>query len=126
MRRFLLGLVVAVVALALPIAASAGGWAGSRYDKTECTYSKETNSLFCESRFTVETFKTEQIAFPDAACPSGTRVISRTGWFVEPWRVFDGYTGHVPVSKHNTFGDEVPMLGLEFWRDFTDTALGCV
>ena len=125
-RRVILGLLVAATVLVFPIAGSAGGWAGSRYDKSECTYSKATNSLFCESTFTVETFTTERMAFPEESCPSGTRGVSRTGWFVEVWRVFDAYTGHTPVRKHNVFGNESPVFGLEHWRDFTDTDLGCV
>ncbi len=127
MRRWVLFVVLlGVVALALPLTASAGGWAGSRYDKSECTYTKETNFLFCQSTFTVETVKTEQIAIPDETCPSGTRVFRRTGTFVEPWMVFDAFAGHTPHSKNNLFGNEVPLLGQEFWKDFTDTDLGCV
>ncbi len=125
-RRIILGLVVAAVALALPMAAIGGGWAGSRYDKSECTYSKDTNSLYCESTFSVESFMTEDRATPDASCPSGTRVTRRTGWFVEVWRVFDGYTGHAPVRHHNVFGNESPLFDLWHWRSFTDTDLGCV
>lgn len=125
MKKVLLAAVVAA-ALTFTATASAGGWAGSRYDKSECTYSKESDSLYCEGTFTFEEFRTEQMALPDASCPSGTRLIGRTGWFVEIWLGFDGYTGHVPVSKHNTFGNEVPLLGLEHWRDYTDTDLGCV
>jgi len=124
-KAVIVGLVVFVV-LAVASTASAGGWAGSRYDKSECTYTKESNFLYCESTFTVEQFRTEQMAFPDASCLSGTRLVRRTGWFVEVWRVFDGFTGHVPVWRHNLFGNEVPLLGLEHWRDYTDTDLGCL
>jgi hypothetical protein len=114
-----------LLALALPLAASAGGWAGSRYEKSECTYTKETNFLFCESTFTVETVKTEQIGLADETCETGTRLISRTGTFVEPWRVFDAFEGRTPHAKNNLFGNEFPLLGQEFWKDFTDTDLGC-
>jgi hypothetical protein len=127
MRRLVLSvMLLGVVALAFPLVASAGGWAGSRYDKSECTYTKESNLLYCQSTFTVETVKSEQIAIPDETCPSGTRVFQRTGTFVEPWMVFDGFEGHTPHAKGNLFGDEVPLLGQEFWKDFTDTDLGCV
>ena len=126
MRRWVLFVVLlGVVALALPLAASPGGWAGSRYDKSECTYTKETNFLFCQTTFTVETVTSEQFAIPDETCPSGTRLVRRTGTFVEPWMAFDAYAGHTPHAKWNLFGDSSPLLGQEFWKDFTDTGLGC-
>ena len=126
MRRVILGLLVAAIMLAFPIMGSAGGWAGSRYDKDECTYSKETNSLFCESTYTIETFTTERMSFADESCPpTNTRSVSRTGWSVEVWQVFDVYTGHTPVRKHNVFAGDSPLFELWHWRDFTDTDLGC-
>ena len=126
MRRVILGLLVAAIVLAFPIVGSAGGWAGSRYDKSECTYSKAPDSLFCESTYTVEIFTTERMSFSDESCPNSLRGVSRTGWFVEVFRVFDAYTGHTPVRQHNVFGNTSPLFGLEHWRDFTDTDLGCV
>jgi hypothetical protein len=127
MRKWVLSVVVlAVIALAIPLSAYAGGWAGSRYDKSECTYTKESNFLFCQTTFTVETVMTAQMAIADEACPSGTRLLRRTGTFVEPWTVFDAFEGHTPHAKWNLFGNEAPLAGQEFWKDFTDTDLGCL
>ena len=126
MRRWVLtALLLGLIVLTFPLAASAG-WGNSRYDKDDCTYTKESNVLFCETTFTVETVKTEEFAIPDETCPSGTRVTRRTGTFVEPWMVFDGFEGHTPQAKRNLFGNESPLLGQEFWKDYTDTNLGCV
>ena len=72
-----------------------------------------------------ESFQTQVLAFADESCPTGTRLVSRTGTFVEPTRVFDAFQGHVPNAKRNLFGNDVPLLGEEFWKDFTDTPLGC-
>jgi hypothetical protein len=127
MRRWVLFVVLlGVVVLTLPLAASAGGWAGSIYDKSECTYTKESNFLFCETTRTFESVRTEQMAFPDATCPSGTKLVSRTGTFLEVWRTFDGFEGHTPHSKNNVFGNDVPLLDQWHWESFTDTDLGCV
>lgn len=125
MRNWVLSVVtLALIALAAPLVASAGGWAGSIYDKSECTYTKETNTLFCETARTTETFTTEQMTSPDATCASGLRLISRTGTRVEVTPVFDFYWGRAPVHTHNLGGNE--GLPSEHWENFTDTPLGCV
>ena len=126
MRRWVLFVVLlGVVALALPLTASAG-WGNSPYDKSDCTYSKETNSMYCETIVNHEVVKTEEVRIADASCPSGFRLFSRTGTFVEPTLVFDGFDGPSPNANRNTFGDDVPLLGEEFWKDFSDTEIGCL
>ena len=126
MRKWVISVVaLCLIALALPLAASAG-WAGSRYDKTECTYTKETRSLVCQSTFTVvEENRTDEFAIPDETCPLGTRSIRRTGTFTEPWIVFDFFSGGpVPHEKYHLGGIESPS-GPGVWSNFTDTDLGC-
>jgi hypothetical protein len=113
-----------VAMLAFPLAASAG-WGNSAYDKDDCTYTKETNLLYCEGTILFETVKTEQMAIADASCSTGTRLIRRTGTYVEPTRVFDAYEGRTPHANRILFGNDVPLFGQEFWKDFTDVDLGC-
>ena len=124
MKRLMLFVVLlGAVALALPLVASAGGWAGSIYDKSECSYSRDTNSLFCQTTVTVESARTEVMSFTDTSCPNGTRGVRRTGTHVEVTQFFDGFTGHTPVDNHHVFGNSFPVfIG---WREFTDTDLGC-
>jgi hypothetical protein len=126
MRRWVFTtLLLGLFTLAFPLAASAG-WGNSPYDKSDCTYTKESNFLFCETIVTHQTVKTEQIGIADDSCPSGTRLFRRTGTFVEPTLVFDAFEGHTPHANRNLFGDDVPLLGQEFWKDFTDTEIGCL
>lgn len=126
MSKWVLSVVVlGLITLATPLAASAGGWAGSRYDKSEYTYTKESNVLFCQSTFAVvEENKTDEFAIPDDSCPLGTRTIRRAGRFGEPWMVFDGFEGRVPHAKYVLFGNESPT-GPGVWESFADTDLGC-
>ena len=126
MRKWALSVVVlAGIALAIPLLASAG-WAGSIYDRSECRYTKASNVLYCETTRRFANRMTEQMAIPDAACPSGTTLVSRRGTFVEVWRVFDAYAGRTPQRRNNLFGDDVPLLDRWHWQTFTDTPLGCV
>jgi hypothetical protein len=126
MRRWVFtALPLGLFVLSFPLVASAG-WGNSPYEKGDCTYTKETNFLYCETIVNFETFATEQLAFADESCPSGTRLVRRTGTFVEPRRVFDGYAGPAPNANRNLFGNDVPLFGQEFWKDFTDTDLGCL
>lgn len=123
MKRVIVATVV-LVALMTVGTASAGGWAGSRYEKSDCTYTKETDLLYCEATFSSETFVTEEFAIPDAGCPSGTRLVRRTGWRVETFLAWDLYSGRTPVRHRNIAGNEgFPDIT---WRDFTDVDLGCV
>jgi hypothetical protein len=116
-------LTVALVALALPAIASAGNWAGSRYDKSDCTYTKETDSLFCEAWFTEEEFTTEQSAVADASCESGLRIIERTGWQVTTYRGWGVFTGRVPHARNEVVGNEDGFSVT--WRDYVDVDRGC-
>ena len=123
MRRWVFTALLFVLALLMfPLAASAG-WGNWPYDKSDCTYTKESHSLYCETIVTHETVKTEVLSIADESCPSGLRQTSRTGTFVEQTFVFDGFDGPAPNANRNTFGNDIPLLGL--WKDFTDTALGC-
>jgi hypothetical protein len=123
MRRWVFtALLLALAMLTFPLAAGAG-WGNSPYDKSDCTYTKETNFLFCEKTFSVETVTTEQIGITDGSCPSGTRLFRRTGILVESTRVFDGFDGPAPNANRNVLGDDVPQV---FWKDFTDTEIGCL
>jgi hypothetical protein len=124
MRAVTSFVLLCLLALVFPIASNAG-WGGSRYEKSDCTYSKETNLLFCEETFTIETLQTEQMTIPDASCTSTLRLVRRTGTYVEPTRVWAIYEGHVPRKRELT-GDTTPVIGAEFWKDFTDVDLGCV
>ncbi|HKX47043.1 MAG TPA: hypothetical protein VJM06_00125 [Gaiellaceae bacterium] len=125
MRRWVFtALLLGLSTLTFPFAASAG-WGNSPYEKGDCTYTKETHSLYCETIVIHETVKTEVLSIADESCLSGLRQVSRTGTFVEPTFVFDGFDGPAPNANRNTFGDDVPLFGEEFWTDFTDTALGC-
>ena len=126
MRRWVFtALLVVLAMLTVPIDASAG-WGNSPYEKSDCTYTKESNFLFCETIVNHETVKTEQVGIADESCPSGTRLVRRTGTFVEPTLVFDGFEGHTPHAHRNLFGNDVPLLGQEFWKEFTDTDGGCL
>lgn len=125
MRRWVFtALLLALAMLTFPLAAGAG-WAGSLYKKSECTYTKETNFLFCETTVMLETFTTEHRSFPDASCPSGTRGVDRTGTLVEPSRLTDTYAGPVPHAKWHLDHELAQLIGQEFWKDFTDTDTGC-
>lgn len=127
MRRWVFtALLLCLLALAFPLAVSAGGWAGSRYDKSECTYTKATNVLYCETIVTTETFMTAVMSIDDGSCPTGAlHQISRTGTFVEPQRSFEWFAGRTPHQRYMFAGNEEPLFGQEHWEDFTDTDLGC-
>ena len=117
-------LLLVLAMLTFPLAAGAG-WGNSLYDKSECTYTKETNVLFCATTITHEIVTTVQIGIADESRPSGTRLVRRTGTYVEPTRVFDAYEGRTPHAKRFLFGNDEPLFGQEFWKDFADVDLGC-
>jgi hypothetical protein len=124
MRKLMLGLVL-VAALTLSATASAGGWAGSRYEKSDCTYDKAADTLFCEAFFSEEQQGVTEFRYlSDASCASGIRVIERTGTLVTTIRVWGVFTGRVPHAKNEDFGDEEPF-GESSWTNFTDVDLGC-
>lgn len=104
--------------------ASAGGYAGSRYEKSDCTYTKSTNVLYCEARFRQEEQTTANLTVPDASCASGLRLVQRTGLLVTTFRGWGYFTGRVPLAKNEIAGDEDSFE--ESWENFTDVDLGCV
>jgi hypothetical protein len=125
MRRWVFTALLLVLAmLTFPLAAGAG-WGNSRYDKSDCTYTKETNVLFCETTIMFEIVKTEQMGIADESCPSGTRLVRRTGTYVEPTRVFHYYQGRTPHENRILLWDDETLVGQEFWTDFTDVDIGC-
>jgi hypothetical protein len=120
-RALLIGLLIAAV---MAETASAGGWAGSRYDREDCTYNAATDVLYCEAQFTQEEYTTMGIFGPFASCPSGYGSYERTGWLVTTWVGWDYYSGRAPVQVHNLgYGDEAQY---EFtWHDYTDVLIEC-
>lgn len=122
-RKTLVGLAVAVCCLVFTSTALAGGWAGSRYDKDDCTYNNETDILFCEAWFTEETFTTENLGMPDSSCASTIRIVERTGWRVTTYHGWGAFFGRVPVHHNEFLGNEDSFDVT--WRDYTDVDLGC-
>jgi len=122
-KRALVALAAAIGLLAITGTASAGGWAGSRYDKSDCTYSRDNDTLFCEARFTTEELATEQFGVFDETCPSSIRIFERSGVRVTTFRGWGVFAGRTPVRHKEIAGDEDSF---EFsWRSFTDRDLGC-
>jgi hypothetical protein len=118
---------MAVLALSFAAQASAGGYAGSRYSKSDCTYTKATNILYCEATFTTKIpNSTAQIFVNDPTCVgSGQRVFQRTGTIIETFRGFDWYTGRVPLAKNDIAGDEDSFV--DTWAPgYVDVDLGCL
>ena len=103
---------------------AAGGWGGSRYEKSDCTYSKETRTLFCEAWFTEESYTTEQFAVPDDSCASTLRLIELTGWQMTTYRGWGLFYGTVPHTANEIAGNEDGFTVT--WRDVTDRDLGCL
>jgi hypothetical protein len=123
-RKTLVVLAAVVGVLAITGTASAGGWAGSRYAKSDCTYDRGSDTLFCQAWFTSEEQVTEQFAAPDSTCPSTLRFFVRTGTRVTTFRGWGLFAGRTPVGHKELAGDED---GFEIsWRDVHDTALDCV
>ena len=122
-RRTLVALAAVVGLLAMTGTASAGGWAGSRYAKSDCTYNRDTDTLFCAALFTSEEQATERFGMSDPSCTSAIRLIERTGTRITTFRGWGLFAGRTPVSHKELAGDED---GFQFsWRNFTDRDLGC-
>ena len=85
-RRTLVALAAVVGLLAMTGTASAGGWAGSRYAKSDCTYNRDTDTLFCAALFTSEEQATERFGMSDPSCTSAIRLVERTGTRVTTFR----------------------------------------
>jgi hypothetical protein len=126
MRKLTLAAAV-IAALSLAAQASAGGYAGSGFEKSECSYTKETNTLYCVTTFTTSTPNaTATIFVNDPRCaPSRTRVFQRTGTLVQEFRAWATFTGHAPVANHEIAGNE-SAVGEGTWENFTDVDLGCL
>jgi hypothetical protein len=124
MKRIVLLLVIAGLFLGHATTANAGGWGGSRYDKSDCTYSKDTRTLFCEAWFTEEIFTTEQFAIADDSCASTTRLIERTGWRITTYRGWGLFDGPVPAAANEIAGNEDGFTVT--WRGYADRDLGCL
>jgi hypothetical protein len=123
-RRTFAVLAAVVGLLAITGTASAGGWAGSRYAKDDCTYTRETNTLYCEALFTTEVFLTaEPLTIPDATCASTIRIVERTGWRATTIRGYGFFEGRTPVAHKEIVGNEVFVE--EHWHDYTDVSRGC-
>jgi hypothetical protein len=123
-QKGLVALVAAIGLLAIPSTAAAGGWAGSRYDKDDCTYDVEADMLSCEAWFTDEFFTTMQLGTFDPTCASSLRIIERTGWLVTTYRGWGIFFGRVPVRHKELVGNEDSFE--ETWRDYTDVDRGCL
>jgi hypothetical protein len=122
--KTIVGAAAALCCLILASTAAAGGWAGSRYDKADCTYNKETDMVYCEARFTEESFTTQNLGLSDSSCPSTIRMIQRTGWRVTTYRGWGIFFGRVPV-RHKEFAGNEDSFD-ETWRDYIDVDLGCL
>jgi hypothetical protein len=125
-RIWVVGGIVAV-AMLMGAADARAGWAGSRYEHSECTLNTAHGvrpSLYCETSVTqVEHNVTEIFGVADETCVSGLRLVQRTGTRITRFRVFDYYDGPVPLASFNFAGDEA---GFEFeWVDVVETDLGC-
>jgi hypothetical protein len=122
-RRTLVALVAVAGLLAITGTATAGGWAGSRYAKGDCSYNRDTDTLFCEAWFTTEEETTEQFAASDPTCTSTLRLFERTGTRVTTFRGWGLFAGRTPVDHKELAGNEDSFQ--ISWQDVTDRDLGC-
>jgi hypothetical protein len=116
-----------IFALGFASQASAGGFAGSRFSKGDCTYTKATNVLYCEARFTSSIpNSTATILVSDSTCVgTETRVFRRTGTLLESFRAWAYFTGHVARARNEIVGDEDSFE--ETWAPgLVDEDLGCL
>jgi len=124
-RLGLLALLIGLVVAAVPSVASAG-WAGSRYNRSECALHVGKDgrpSLSCQSSFVETDVVTGELTVADASCPSGSRSVRRVQTIEMTWIVFDLYNGPVPLAAFNVGGDEFPVSTRLI--SSTDTDLGC-
>ena len=106
----LVSLVAAAVVLVFPAITSAG-WAGSPYEKSQCTLFTQTGRPFltCERTFTQVVVHTDVFTVADSSCASGQRLMRREQTVEETWRVFDFFDGPVPLAQFIVGGNEVPI-----------------
>jgi hypothetical protein len=119
----LASLVLAVSFLVFTATAAGGGWAGSRYEKKNCIYDAESDSLACSAWFADETYTTMTLGISDATCASTIRVVERTGWQVTTYRGWGVFSGRVPTRQNELVGNEDSFaVG---WGTYIDVDLGC-
>jgi hypothetical protein len=125
MKKLTLALAM-LVALAFAAQASAGGYAGSRFQKSDCTYTKTSNTLSCSALFTSSIPNSTATVYVDDPTCAGSqmRVFQRTGTLVETIRAEATFSGRVPLARNELFADEVPVS--ETWANYTDVDLGCL
>jgi hypothetical protein len=110
----LASLATVVVFFAVPSSAIAG-WAGSRYEKSDCTLSTASQGgkpgLYCETYFIgpQEVQSGDLLLMPDDTCPSGVRHVQEMLTLEVTYFGYDFYDGPVPLAKFNTGGDEFPV-----------------
>jgi hypothetical protein len=126
MRRLgLLAVLIGALISVFPSVASAG-WAGSRYDKSECALHVGKDGrpfLSCQSSFVETDVVTGELSVADASCRSGSRLIRRVQTIEMTWIVFDLYSGPAPLAAFNIGGDEFPVSSRLI--SSADTDLGC-
>jgi hypothetical protein len=123
--RFAMGLCIAVLVAALPAVAQAG-WAGSRYERSDCvlrTAGDGRPALGCGAWFANLFPQTWQLGIDDPACPSGRRTIERDGIMEGTYWGWDSYSGPAPLAKFMIAGNEERHSFR--WVSYTDTDLGC-
>jgi hypothetical protein len=128
LRLLLVGLpLVLVVALALPSVASAG-WAGSRYERSDCTRTNSDDGrpgLYCERWFTDASPNVVQDAVvADEACPSG-RLERTSGTLLTRYRGWDYYWGPAPLARFAFVGNE-DSFSFSWAPGAVVTDLGCL
>jgi hypothetical protein len=114
---FVAALATMLFFVAVPTSALAG-WAGSRYEKSECHFIgvQGNPALACSSSFTTTEVRATDLLVADASCLSGFRAIHRVETVEVTWRVFDFYDGPVPLAKFNAGGDETPSQSVSSRR----------
>ena len=106
---------------------ASAGWAGSRYEKSECTFQVNQGGrpgLYCETTFIVRFSFLDEFTVADSSCPSGERTMRREQTFEETWMGFDIYHGPAPIAQFAFAGNESPISSPRLLSDVT-TALGC-
>ena len=122
-KKTLVGVVLAVSFLMFTSTAGAGGWAGSRYDKTNCVYDPDSDLLSCSAWFADETYTTLMFGISDSTCASTIRIVERTGWQVTTYRGWGVFSGRVPTRQNELVGNEDSFE--ESWRTYIDVDLRC-
>jgi hypothetical protein len=108
----LASLVTVVVLLAIPSSAIAG-WAGSRYERSDCTPLVGDGGrpgLYCETLFIgPQEEQSFVVSVADSRCPSGFREIQQLKTFEVTYLGYGYFNGPVPLPKFETLGNEFPV-----------------